>query len=357
MNVFIFSPETSTTHYYRAKLTKRFFDRHPELDVRVEVSHLLPSAASGYDVLQVVYSTANPTLVPLIWLDEWREAGAALVVDCDDLVFDIPTWHPYMSKWLSWRVQDFFRDLFTKADLLTVTTPHLKKQLSRFVPTEIRDIPNAYDPLLKIHRPVSPGQLPKRVDTTPIVGFAGGAQHLWDLHVMTPVWKELIRAGCLLQFMGCDPPDIIGKPGTSFLPGTGGGDPEPYYQALAHLEWDVAVAPLAEHPANHCKSPIKVLEYRNFIGCPVVCTKSPTYAQVDDDWVTRVEGYDPKRWAAAVYEAIELGGSRGRKYSLPPEFLLDSAAPAWQKAWSEASAIAKTRSAEPKMVSFAPVRA
>lgn len=346
MRIFIYSPDLSTSRYYRAELVKRYFDRHPELGVTCVVSHLLPAMLSpkDWDVLHIVYITADPFAFPLDLLKSWRDAGGALSVDCDDLIFEIPTWHPHFGKFNAWQTQDFFHELYSMADVVTVTTNHLAKEFRRHVSRQYHICPNGYDVTLKIHRPPF---VPKVVDDRPIVGYAGGGQHTYDLYVMNTVWNKLLASGLQLHFIGCDPSGVMGKPGTVFMSGSGIA-PEVYFQALPFMDWDVAVAPLAECPINHCKSPIKVLEYRWLIGCPVVCSNSRTYDEIKEDsgYVFKVDGFKPERWIDAIKGALAVTRTKGRKYYLPPEFDLEVTGSSWLSAFEDAVQIRKGRDNE-----------
>jgi len=97
---------------------------------------------------------------------------------------------------------------------------------------------------------------------------------------------------------------------------------------------DVAIAPLALHDFNRCKSPIKLLEY-GALGIPVICTDIEPYREAP---VERLPNHPPL-WIEALRARLadlESAHREGRALQRWVEsgWMLDDALPAWIEALS-----------------------
>jgi O-antigen biosynthesis protein len=98
------------------------------------------------------------------------------------------------------------------------------------------------------------------------VGWAGAAQHLGDLQMMTDVVATLSDKVDWI-FMGMCPDDLRPyikefHPFVSY---------RQYPKKLSSLDLDIAIAPLEDNQFNECKSNLRLLEY-GAMGWPVVCS-------------------------------------------------------------------------------------
>jgi glycosyltransferase involved in cell wall biosynthesis len=134
----------------------------------------------------------------------------------------------------------------------------------------------------------------KRTSKKPRIGWAGGTTHQDDLMLI----EEIIRAtrdDADWVFMGMCPESI--RPLLAeYHPLVGLAD---YPAYLASLNFDIAVAPLAETPFNRAKSNLRLLEY-GILGIPVVCTDIDPY---QNSPACRVKN-TPAAWIKALQERI-----------------------------------------------------
>jgi len=80
-----------------------------------------------------------------------------------------------------------------------------------------------------------------------------------------------------------------------------------YYEALANLDLDIALAPLERHIFNRSKSNVKVLEY-TMAGVPVVATKYGPYAQYAQecpDGIVAVPPEDDRVWVRSLLDLVD----------------------------------------------------
>ena len=123
------------------------------------------------------------------------------------------------------------------------------------------------------------------------IGWSGAPQHAGDLVFLDQVMKETADLADWVFLGMC--PDTL-RPLASEFHGIVPFDRYP--SALSALGLDLAIAPLAAHEFNRCKSHLKVLEY-GILGLPVIaCDLEPyrhcpvTFAAADnaEDWVDKI---------------------------------------------------------------------
>ena len=170
-------------------------------------------------------------------------------------------------------------------DRFVVSTEPLAEALSG-LHGEIQVVKNRLDP--RWWKDVS-GK--RRVSNKPRVGWAGGASHTGDLEMIADVVKELASEVEWVFFGMC--PDKLRPYIHEFRAGV---DIEQYPAALAHLNLDLALAPVEANLFNECKSNLRVLEY-GACGFPVICTDLVCYQ--GDLPVTRVRNRF-KDWTDAI---------------------------------------------------------
>ncbi len=105
----------------------------------------------------------------------------------------------------------------------------------------------------------------------PRVGWAGGIGHSGDINFLTEIVLSTLDEidwvffGLLPE--GVDPAKVELHDGVHI---------NQYHTKLASLDLDLALAPLADHIFNHCKSNLRLLEY-GAAGFPVLATRSEAY--------------------------------------------------------------------------------
>lgn len=176
----------------------------------------------------------------------------------------------------------------THCDRLIVSTNYLAEYHSHHI-QDIKVVPNRLEQSLWL-----PLSSKKRTGKKPRIGWAGGTTHQDDLLLL----EEIIRAtrnDADWVFMGMCP-ELIRPLLAEYHPLVGLAD---YPAYLASLNFDIAVAPLAETPFNRAKSNLRLLEY-GILGIPVVCTDIDPY---QNSPACRVKN-TPSAWIKALQERI-----------------------------------------------------
>jgi glycosyltransferase involved in cell wall biosynthesis len=218
-----------------------------------------------------------------------------------------------------------------KADLITVSTPHLAQAYAEHTDAPIVVLPNTVDEvLLEVPQPLRrPGEQLR-------VGWAGSATHTLDWKVCASgVRYGLAKTDAHLVMMGADYRRLVGYRDAEFLPWANSIDG--YYLPLT--TWHVALAPLVDDDFNRAKSPLKALEAAAF-GVPVVAGDAGPYrdfvvhgetgflCRSDADWMKalRTLGQDEEL-------RREMGG---KAREVARRFTTQAWAPRWIEAYQAA---------------------
>jgi glycosyltransferase involved in cell wall biosynthesis/GT2 family glycosyltransferase len=227
------------------------------------------------------------------------EAGAPQlrVLGMDDLMTDLPRDNPF-ARTVYPDIGDRIRRALERCDRLVVSTPALAQAYGSQA-RDVRVIPNAID----LARWPAPVARPERRRLR--VGWAGAAQHLHDLRLIAPV-VEATADEFEWVFFGLCPPEMRAW-AAEVHPMVPVGR---YPGRLARLGFDIAVAPLVDHPFNRAKSALKVLEY-GALALPVVASDIEPYRTAPVSLV----GDDPEDWIEAlrsIARSSDAGRERGR---------------------------------------------
>jgi GT2 family glycosyltransferase/glycosyltransferase involved in cell wall biosynthesis len=214
-----------------------------------------------------------------------------LVFSLDDLMTDLPDWNPFRQS----NYPDIDRRLnfvLERCDRLLLSTQALADAYATRH-GDLRVIPNRLaGSRWRNLTAATPSAAPVR--GKPRIGWAGAAQHQGDLAWLAPV-VEALAGEVEWVFLGMCPEAL--KPfATVELAMV---DFARYPSVLAQLGLSVAIAPLALHDFNRCKSNVKLLEY-GILGIPVVCTDIEPYRNAP---VERAANR-PERWIDALRARI-----------------------------------------------------
>ena len=241
------------------------------------------------------------------------------VLGMDDLLTDLPPDNPF-SRTIYPDIGDRIKRALGHCDRLVVTTPALASIYGPMA-REVRVIPNAID----FTRWPSPRARLERERLR--VGWAGAAQHLHDLRLISRV-VQATASEFEWVFFGSCPPEM-----REYVKEVHPMVPVNRFPArLARLGFDIAVAPLVDHPFNRAKSSLKLLEY-GALALPVVASDIEPYRNAP---VTRV-GDDPDAWIEAL-RAIARCSDRGKsqgdalRHWVEDTGTLDRQLPAWASA-------------------------
>ncbi|MBX3726400.1 MAG: glycosyltransferase [Xanthomonadales bacterium] len=213
--------------------------------------------------------------------------GVRRVVLIDDLITDLPPWHPGRAR-VDAGLAGRIGRLCAAADLLVVTTPALADAFgasARSCMVIGNGLPD--HPWLTLAAGTRPEGRSKARQVR--VGWAGAQQHAGDLALL----DEIVAARPHLdwRFMGLAP-EAARRLGKACAPMV---EFDAYPAALAAMELDVALVPLAAHPFNDCKSALKLQEF-GALGTAVIASDCPAYRDVP---LTRVESR-ADAWLAAL---------------------------------------------------------
>lgn len=179
---------------------------------------------------------------------------------------------------------------------LVLTTPELRRRLGlRHDNTHVID--NALPDWIWGSLAPSPPRPRQRLR----IGWSGAPQHAGDLAFLEPVMRATADLADWV-FLGMCPEPLrpLAREFHPMVPF------ERYPAALAGLNLDLAIAPLADHAFNRCKSHLKVLEY-GILGVPVVAADLPPYQHCP---VPRAAPNDTEAWITAIRDLLESARTR-----------------------------------------------
>ena len=306
--------------------------------------------ADRIDIQQV--SAADVIVIqrefPLFW-DEYeqilslaRQHGKPIVYEIDDLLLEIPEIHPD-------RAIDFYTPAIlpilhaiTSADLVTTTTPNLKKYLEKFNPN-VYVLPNFLDDAYWELRPYRPSSEQAQV----VIGFMGSDTHLPDLESISQVFLQLAeqyrdRVG--FRFWGCQPPAAILKlTQTEWLPYQVFDYPK-FASYFLQQDVDILIAPLVDSPFNLCKSNVKLLEYAA-IATPGVYSRIDSYNSLIIHQENGFLASSQEEWMSYLSQLIENPALREQvgnrlQDTVRKNWLLSHNAQRWKQAYEYAQIVA-----------------
>lgn len=219
-----------------------------------------------------------------------QQRGIRVVYDMDDDLWALPEWN-YHAALTDERMRKNMTSMVRVADVVTTPTQVLAGRLEA-LGGKPRVIPNALPSEAFVDRPRAP-------HTGLRIGWAGSATHIEDLAQVHAAFAQLLldRLDVTLVFFGWTPPLWIHYVRAESHPWV---QLPAYYDALAALDLDIFVAPLAACAFNEAKSPLKLYE-AGAMGWPIVCTDFGPYAGAPDGVpALRVPLDRPDRWHEAL---------------------------------------------------------
>lgn len=258
------------------------------------------------DVLVVQNHVSNSCLQELRDLQRFSKRPF-IIQALDDLITGVAESNPLRVTLPPNPAERMQRSL-AYCDRLIVTTDYLAEYHSH----QIRDImivPNRLERALWL-----PLSSKKRVGSKPRIGWAGGITHQDDLLLLEEIISAT-RTEADWIFMGMCPESI--RPLLAeYHPLVDLAD---YPGYLASLNFDIAVAPLAEIPFNRAKSNLRLLEY-GVLGIPVVCTDIDPYRNSP---ACRVKN-TPTAWIEALRARIHDPEAREKEGQIMREWVLQN---------------------------------
>lgn len=239
--------------YYRVRLPLDALERRGHA---VQYAGVLPWRAGKRPDSHVLVgqriSNAEPSRK---WLAAAGDVRRVFEVDDDLLHVDPSSTKPfefYADPGVRRRLLENMR----AADVVTVSTPYLAGVVRSDygVSAPVHVLPNCLERKAL--------ELPPVVQAGPMtIGWAGSDTHRGDFgHVARSLRRWLVRRpDVAMTFAGVDYGQVVGRGGSRVVPWRQiWADPVGY---MAGLDWQVGLAPLANHQFNRSKSALKALEY------------------------------------------------------------------------------------------------
>lgn len=210
-----------------------------------------------------------------------------LVYEIDDDPFSVDA-----VNWLAYKgfsqedVLGTIRSCAQIADMVTVTTKPLAQVFRQFNDNVVI-IPNCIPEWMTKRR--------RRDNHKLTIGWGGGASHMRDLAMIARAWRDVIdTTGVRGHFIGTDYRNMLRPDGFDCSPWE--TDPAGYFKAI---DFDIGLAPIAEHPFAVSKSHIKALEYAA-LGIPCIASDCEAYRDFVIDGVTGFLVRTPAEWREAM---------------------------------------------------------
>lgn len=252
------------------------------------------------------YHTAYQTIVSLA-----RQQNKPVIYEIDDLLFEIPMGHPdhavhYYTPTLFPMLQ-----AIADADWVTTSTPALEDYIKPLNPN-VSWLPNYLDEQLWPVR--SPSTEP--TNNHPIViGYMGSETHLPDLEEIAPALESLIQRfgqAIAFRFWGAHPPERLRQTAyanqVEWQPLAIPNYPQ-FAAYFSQQQSDIFIAPLKDTLFNHCKSPIKFLEY-SIQGIPGVYSRVAPYEALITQGENGLLASGEKEWVEHLSRLIEDAAMR-----------------------------------------------
>lgn len=225
-------------------------------------------------------------------LDYFKGKGIPVVYHLDDNLLEIP---PSLGAAIqkshgASEVVEERRYLLQNCDLIYASTPYLAQHLGPLFPGQ-KIFTGIYAPYMAGHI---------RTDKTlangaQTIGYMGSRGHQEDIELVVPALSRLMDENPQLRFEVFGtiqvPPALI-RFGERVKSHKVSRNYIGFLNALANLNWDIGLAPLANDKFNLCKAPTKYIEY-TAAGIPVVASDMLVYSAVmpegggllvNDDW-------------------------------------------------------------------------
>jgi len=225
------------------------------------------------------------------------------------------------------RSAESVRYCLKRAEMVTVSTPYLAELYAPFN-SNIRVLPNCVKASLL--------DMPRKRAGRVTIGWQGGVSHLIDLCAVQDPLREVLDAhpDADMHWIGVDYSPLVRRP-CRFTPWC--DDVGDYYKAV---DFDIAIAPLADVPFNRAKSHLKALDAAAR-GIPVVATDMEPYREFVRDGETGYLVRTAAEWKARLTELIndeaaraELGAAAKK---VAEGYTMQGNWQRWERAYEEAA--------------------
>lgn len=217
-----------------------------------------PSAANWatFAVVDAVFVQRPYKKDHLRFLQMAQSSGIPIWLDYDDDLFTVPTDNPAHEIYREDEVQKRMIECIRLANIVTVTTPALRKKLSQ-INGNVVTIPNAFNDLVfESKRP------PIMARRHPLVLWRGSQTHVRDLMAYSAQIEACFRAHpqWTWSFIGYNPwfiTDVLDKQRCIVAEPI---DVMEYFEFLGRTQAAIQMVPLHDSPFNRAKSNIAMIE-------------------------------------------------------------------------------------------------
>ena len=232
-----------------------------------------------------------------------HEAHKPVVMDIDDLLFELPDDHPDRKSHYYGEALLPMLQAVMEVDLVTVATHGLREYLLQYNP-HIAVFPNyLIDYLWNMKQPAITTQSGETVT----IGYMGGHTHVPDISNILPVLETVYKKyypKVRFHFWGIEAPAVLKDVSqVSWCPpkSYAYADFASYFQTQTA---DIMIAPLLDTLFNNCKSCVKYLEYSS-LGVPGVYSKVAPYTEVIQDGEDGLLASSHPEWEEALCRLVE----------------------------------------------------
>jgi glycosyltransferase involved in cell wall biosynthesis len=229
-----------------------------------------------------------------------KEQGKICIAHIDDNMWEIPVSNPAIS---AYRGENWLRfcSIMTEAHGCTTSTEYLANKIK------------LYNPIVEIFRNLvelsiadfkSPGRdVPGEIR----IGWTGTPHHHDDIFIAEKALEKVVKKypNVKLVFMGYKPHTLFDHISEEryeyyeFVP------VDAYYHALANLDLDIGIAPLADNGFNKGKTARKAQEYGVLSVVPVLSPLDPYREWVHNDTCFKPERNSPDAWFETLSMLVE----------------------------------------------------
>jgi glycosyltransferase involved in cell wall biosynthesis len=242
-----------------------------------------------------VLAMQRPAGKPGVRMMEQVQGKTAMVYETDDDMLQVdPSGLPHLYDE---KMRSTIRRCIRLADMVTVSTPYLAEQvepyndnvvvLQNHINGELISESERWQKELSGDRPLT-------------VGWQGGTSHLMDMVTVADPLRRVLEDNPDVQmhFAGFDYSPLVKR---TCRWSTWEQNVWDHYRSTSHF--DIAIAPLADHPFNRSKSHLKALEAAA-MGTPIVASDSLPYRDFVIDGKTGFLVSSEEDWYARINELI-----------------------------------------------------
>jgi len=355
--ILIILRQETAVGYYRQELPSRVlkslgytvdFDPIPVFSQKPSTNDWLLQRIGQYDIVLVdrggslaeIIGDPNTT-PPTIGYRGIVDAShnCRMICDFDDNFLDLPKWNESRKLFMpgmAYHVAGLAH--LQLSEMTTVSTPQLLTTFTKRTHA-IRCAPNHIDPADWAH-PTNPA---RSNDPNLRIFYGGASGHYGDLAKCETALKHLLSSPpvpfrfiafnaiprALHDIRRQNPKAVVSLPWVPFY------DTQPgYRRAMAWGGFDIAIAPLADHPFNHCRSKIKFLEAA-VMGQAFIASKIGPYADIPTDCAILADN-TTSSWSEGLTALLTDASLRQSLTTRAKEYALDNwhitqARPIWQE--------------------------